>query len=191
MNKLNKTIFLVYAALVVLIPVYIIASSEMILGSGKLYKFRMEGYDPFDLFRGNYLRLNINTENIPTEKTDWEAGEKVYLKIDVDQDGYAYFSEAMDTPPTSGDYMVSKIPSWFILPEVNARFGNGMRSKTISVDMPDHLGKYFINEDYADKGERLLQDERRKTTLHVRVLNGGARLEDIYVGDAPIMKILE
>lgn len=190
METKKKWIFIAYAALVLLIPMYIIGSSETVLRSGKLYKFRMEGYDPFDFFRGNYLRLSVNTNGIPTEKTDWEGGDKVYLKIDVDNDGYAYFSEAMDHPPKSGDYMVSKVPNWYISDERFSRMFGGREGRaTISVMMPNNLGKYFINEDYAERGERLLG--RQEATLHVRVLGGSSRLEDVYIRDTPIMKILE
>lgn len=192
METKKKWIFVAYAALVLMIPAYIIGSSEAILGSGKLYKFRMDGYDPFDFFRGNYLRLSINTEDIPTEKTDWEAGDKVYLKIEVDDEGYAFFSEALDEAPSSGDYMVSKVPNYYMgAEELYERFGERGGRKTISVEMPDHLGKYFINEDYADEGEELIGRSRRSTTMYVRVLSGGARLEDVYIGEDPIMKILE
>lgn len=109
MESKTKWIFIGYAVLVLLIPIYMVGSSANILSNGKLYKFRMEGYDPFDFFRGNYLRVNIDTRGIPTDKEDWLPGETVYLSIDVDQDGYAFFDEALEEPPSNGDYMVSRV----------------------------------------------------------------------------------
>ncbi len=199
MENKKKWIFIGYAVLVLLIPGYIIGSSENILNNGKLYKFRMEGYDPFDLFRGNFLRVRINTDNIPTDKDDWVPGETVYLSIDVDQDGYAFFDEAMDEPPSSGDYMVSRIDRFNGLTNsLSSVFFGGFgrdqgdfRRKTVDVEMPNNLGKYFINEDFAEDGEFALRRARGFAAAHVRVKNGHVRLQDLYVGKKPIMEYLE
>ena len=199
MENKKKWIFIGYAVLVLLIPIYMVGSSASILSNGKLYKFRMEGYDPFDFFRGNYLRVNIDTRGIPTDKDDWVSGETVYLSIDVDQDGYAFFDEALEEPPSSGDYMVSRIDRLNGFSRSVTRmvtgdvFGGGgeYRRKTVDVEMPNNLGKYFITEDYATDGEYALRRARGFTTVHVRVKGGSARLQDIYLGKTPIMEYLE
>jgi len=198
MENKKKWIFIGYAVLVLLIPAYMVVSSVNVLSNGKLYKFRMEGYDPFDFFRGNYLRVNIDTRGIPTDKDDWVPGETVYLSIDVDQDGYAFFDEAMEEPPSSGDYMVSRIDringfsrsvSRIVVGDM---FGEGeFRQKTVDVELPNNLGKYFITEEFATDGEFALRRARGFATLHVRVKNGSTRLQDIYLGKTPIMEYLE
>lgn len=199
MENKTKWIFIGYAVLVLLIPIYMVGSSANILSNGKLYKFRMEGYDPFDFFRGNYLRVRIDTRGIPTDKDDWVPGETVYLSIDVDQDGYAFFDEALEEPPSSGDYMVSKVDrlngfsrsvTGFV---TGGMFGSDseFRQKTVDVEIPNNLGKYFITEEYAEDGEFALRRARGFATVHVRVKNGNVRLQDIYLGKKPIMEFLE
>lgn len=199
MENKRKWIFIGYAVLVLLIPTYMITSSADILGNGKLYKFRMEGYDPFDFFRGNYLDVRINTDNIPTDKEDWKPGERVYLTIDVGSDGYAFFDEALEEPPNSGDYMVSRVDrvnrlsrdiSSFFLRGLLGRRRDG-RARTVDVEMPNNLGKYFINEDYALDGEHALRQRRNSSSLYVKVKNGNVRIQEIYVGKKPIMEYLE
>jgi hypothetical protein len=59
----------------------------------------------------------------------------------------------------------------------------------------DNLTKYFINEDKAYEAELILRDFRqdRPEDLYVavRVLNGEARLEDIFVEETPLLEYLE
>lgn len=199
MESKTKWIFIGYAVLVLLIPIYMVGSSANILSNGKLYKFRMEGYDPFDFFRGNYLRVNIDTRGIPTDKEDWLPGETVYLSIDVDQDGYAFFDEALEEPPSNGDYMVSRVNrlNGFSRSDTGVFMGDMLggngeyRRKTVDVEMPNNLGKYFITEDYAEDGEFALRRARGFATAHVRVKNGNVRLQDIYLGKTRIMEYLE
>lgn len=192
MEKTKKIIFLVYAALIVLIPIYIIGSSENTLSNGKAYKFRMEGRDPFDFWRGDFITINVQTDNIPTKNKDWKQGDKVYLKIDVDDEGYAYFSEALKEAPSKGDYLVSSVGSSFNSGLISIRFGSTEpRSGSVDVKMPNHMGKYFINEEYSKKGEDVLEDARHQGVVVVRVLNGNCRIEDVLVDGTPIMKYLE
>ncbi|GAB5416750.1 MAG: hypothetical protein Crog4KO_22390 [Crocinitomicaceae bacterium] len=189
MENRSKWIFIGYAVLVLLIPAWIIRSSENILSNGKEYKFRVQGRDPFDFFRGNYLTVRIDTRGISTDKSDWISGEKVYLKIATDERGYAYFEEALENPPKKGDYMVSRVVRWW---DTGAFWGGGSRERTtVDVEMPNNLNKYFINEEFAMDGEYVLQKFRRASSVHVRVLNGSVRMEDLYIGPTPIMEYLE
>jgi len=199
MENKRKWIFVGYAVLVLLIPAYMIGTSADILSNGKHYKFRMEGYDPFDIFRGNYLDIRINTRNIPTDKEDWVPGERVYLSIDVDPEGYAFFDEALEEAPKSGDYLVSRVDrvnrltsdvTNFFFRGLFGRNRHGSRN-TVDVEMPNNLGKYFINEEYAMDGEYALRQRRRSSSLHVKVKNGNVRIQDVYVGKTPIMEYLE
>ncbi len=188
MENKRKWIFIGYAVLVLLIPTWIIGSSETILSNGKAYKFRVQGRDPFDFFRGNYLTVRIDTRGIKTNKSDWISGETVYLKIATDENGYAYFEKALANPPQKGDYMVSRVVRWW---DVNLWGGSGRENTTVDVEMPNNLNKYFINEEYALDGEYVLQNFRRASSVHVRVLNGSVRMEDLYIGPTPIMEYLE
>jgi hypothetical protein len=195
MESKRKWIFIAYAVLVLLIPTYIIGSSENILNNGKLYKFRVRGKDPIDIFRGNFIRVRIDTQRIPTDKSDWKAGEKVYLTIDTDDEGYAYFKEALRNPPKKGDYMESRVVRWWGFEEIASQvlFGRTYtrRRTTVDTEMPNNLSKYFINEEFALDGEFAIDRMRGASAIHVRMLNGDVRLDDIYIGPTRLMKYLE
>lgn len=196
MENKRKWIFIGYAVLILMIPAYIIGSSENILSNGKLYKFQMRGKDPIDFFRGNFLTVRIDTRGIPTDKSDWKGGEEVYLTIDVDEDGFAYFDEALPEPPKKGDYMVSRVVRWWDVSNLTRGFdlfggGSDIERQTVDVEMPNNLGKYFINEEFALDGEYVIGNMRRESYVGVRVKNGNVRLEDIYIDKKPLMKFLE
>ena len=104
---IRKGLFFAFAAIIVFVPVYVAVSSQNVLNNGKMYKFRPMAYDPFDLARGKFLRVNYDTGDIPT-KFDFDEGETVYVSIGVDKEGYAFFEEAFKSPPKEKDYLKSK-----------------------------------------------------------------------------------
>lgn len=198
----KKWIFIGFAALLVAIPLYMTLSSEDILANGKLYKFRLQGGDPFDPFRGKYLRLNYAINELPIDEKV-EVGEEIYASIKVDNEGFAYLAKAYAKPPQKGDYLKTKVlaSSW-----ENSRFGNNRRRLSIRrgriadrdngksyvmVAIPNNMRKYFINEDYAQQGEDVLRAERRNAYVGIRVLDGECRMEDIYIDKVPFMDYLK
>ena len=109
----------------------------------------------------------------------------------------------MKTKPKDVDYIKSKIRSFgeFRVPRFKFNLfrrnrdvpppDGGWPDYSVDVDMPDHLGKYYINEDYAKAGEDVLRMNRRNIYVGVRVLDGECRMQDIYVYDTPLMEYLE
>jgi len=65
MNKRNKIIALLIPILII---VGSIGKSEYQLATGEMWKFKISGYDPRDLLRGNYVMYQV--------EFDWEAGKK-------------------------------------------------------------------------------------------------------------------
>lgn len=193
----KKWFFIGFAAIILLIPIYIVWSSENILADGTLYKFRLQARDPFDPFRGNYLRINYDTNNIPTEDT-FERGDEAYVTLGTDSLGFAYFKEVFKSRPSSGDFMETTILSFYedfsgnafvVNPDEAQR--NAAARNSVSIKVPNNMSKYFINEDFALKGETALAEYREDLYVGVRVLDGESRLQDIYVKGQPLMKFLE
>lgn len=198
--RIKKGLFFAFAGIIVLIPVYVAISSQNVLNNGKLYKFKPLAYDPFDPFRGQYLRVNYDTNGIPTN-FDFEEGEVVYVSVAKDKQGFAYFEEAFKEPPKGKDYIESKIISSGLGTERRLEMIELMDDpdfdiseqdvrQTVSIEIPDNLGKYFINEDDALNAERVLAKERENAYIAVRILDGQARLENIYVFNQPMLDYL-
>jgi uncharacterized membrane-anchored protein len=176
--KLKKLFFAVFAVIILLIPLYIILNSEEVLENGHRHKIKLRGYDPFDPFRGKYLRLNFDN-SIPCDST-LKEGEVAFVTLEKDSLGFSHFAYAAKTKPKHDDYIKAEI--------LNIYSGNA----SIKIN---NLTKYFINEDKAEKAEKIIQKftTNRPDDLYVavRVLDGEARLEDIFIEDTPFLTYLE
>lgn len=200
--KNKKIIFLVFALAIIIVPIYVIVSSQDVLNNGTFYKFKPQAYDPIDPFRGKYLRVNYQTNNIPT-KDDFKRGDEVFVSIGIDTLGFAFFEEAFKKAPIKGDYLSSKVIYGSDLIQMRSESSvfrgesqtrNTSREgyvKTVSINAPDNMCKYFINEDYATKAETAYFKERDNAYIGVRILDGSARLEDIYLQGMPLMEYLK
>lgn len=177
MDSSKKIGFLVFALIVLAIPIYLMMSSEDILENGNRHKIRLEGRDPFDPFRGKFLRLNFDNR---IDCFACEEGDEVYVLLKKDADGYSSFSEGVTDKPGHSDYFKATVAK---------AYPDGAVIKI------DNLSKYFINEDKAKEAEDVLQSYSRQKPedvyLAIRVLDGEARLEDIFIEETPFLEFLE
>lgn len=197
---IKKGLFFAFAAIIILVPIYVAISSQNVLDKGKLYKFKPMANDPFDPFRGQYLRVNYRTDNIKT-KFDFDERETAYVSISVDDQGFAFFDEAFMKPPKKKDYLETTIESTglggmakeldlgmeengFDISSLDAR-------RTVRIKIPANMSKYFISEDDAIRAEKVLFNEQGNIYMGVRILDGQARLDNIFVQDQPILEFLD
>lgn len=177
MDGKKKIGFLVFALVIITIPLYLMLSSENVLENGNRHKIRLEGRDPFDPFRGKFLRLNFDDE---IDCFACEEGEEVFVLLEKDEDGFSFFSEGVKERPDHFDFFTAKVE--------RAYPGK-------AIIKLDNLTKYFINEDKAKDAEDVLQSYVRQKPndvyLAIRVLDGEARLEDIFIEDTPFLEFLE
>lgn len=177
MNK-KKIFFLIFAVVILLVPLYVIFQSEKILKEGHLHKLRLDGYDPFDPFRGKYIRLNYDTF-VSCDET-LERGDNGYVLLEKDSLGFSFFKSMEDEKPDHSDYIQTTV----------LYADGGMASFET-----DNMSKYFINENKASKAETIVMDFTQnnpdKIYVAIRVLDGDVRLEDIYVEETPLLEYLE
>jgi len=177
MNR-KKLAFGLFALIILIIPLYLILNSEDVLENGHRHKIRLQGYDPFDPFRGKFLRLRYD-DLIPCNES-LKAGDESYVLLEKDSLGYSYFATAETVKPDHDDYILAEML------DVGGGYGR------IKID---NLTKYFINEDKAYEAERLVLDFTRERPddiyVAIRVLDGEARLEDIFVEETPLLEYLE
>ena len=191
MNK-KKVIFGVYLALLLVAIYYVISSATQVLSEGELFRFKPRPIDPFDVFRGKYLTLSYDNGTIETEHTEsFPDGQTVYIVVEKDEDGYAYFSKVLTEEPETPDYFKS---------EIGRDFRGLFRGQRQNFEIP--FDRYYINEDFAKKAEDEYRAKvgggffRRRTDegdvyVDVRIYHGKAIIEELYFDDEPIMKYLE
>lgn len=198
---IKKGLFFAFAAIILLVPVYVAVSSQNVLNNGKFYKFKPMAYDPFDPFRGKFLRVNYETNNIPT-KFDFEEDETAYVSIGVDEEGYAFFEEVFKSPPKKKDYLKTTVEWSGLNAQIRREIEMAIDSdefnlesvdtrSSVNIEIPDNMNKYFINEDDALRAEKVFREEQENIYIGVRILDGEVRLENIYVHGQPILEYLD
>ena len=169
---------MVFDLVILAIPLYIIFSSESILENGHRHKLRLQGYDPFDPFRGKFLRLRYNND-VPCD-AELKEGDMAFVTFEQDADGFSFFAHASKVKPDHDDYLEAEIQYVY---------------DSVAMIKVDNLTKYFINEDKAYEAENVLRDFTLLSEGHlyaaIRVLDGEARLEDIFVEDTPLLEYLD
>jgi uncharacterized membrane-anchored protein len=178
-----KTKLFIAFALVALmqlsLPAWQIFRYERALTQGKVFKFRTRPVDPYDAFRGRYVRLGFDTTNAGwSEEKAPQSGAQVYAKLETGADGFVKLGQATLTEPESGDYLL-----------VTTQWSTD-GAKSISVTLP--FEQFYMTEQLAPKAEEVYRkntwnrDAQEPSYAQVRVLKGVGVIEDVFIGDKPL-----
>ena len=182
MNRKN-TILSLFAILVIIqlaVPLSMISQREMTLRTGTLYKFRTAPVAPADAFRGRYVALQIEGQNLAIpQSVSFTSGQKVCAILNEDTNGFAHISRLTADRPRGN----ASIP-------VTIRYVYGTNAQ---VQVP--FDRYYMGENNAPKAEAAYRAHSRRTNhttyVTVRVLDGFAVLEELYIDDIPIKEFLK
>ncbi len=182
-SNIKKILFGLLVIVQLAAPAWIIARHETILRQGTVYKFKTAPVDPYDAFRGRYVWLGIEQNFVPVDSDTLilSRNQTVYAHLAVDDEGFAYFSEASETIPT--DKPCLRLP---------VSYHNYGDNKVV-FEMP--FNRFYMNERKAPRAEELYREHSRRDSVDayvtVRVLDGQGVLEELYVGGVPILEALE
>lgn len=173
MNKKIAFILLVITQLAV--PSWMIISQENILNQGTVYKFKTAPVDPYDIFRGRYVSLSTDQRSTTIANSqNIEKGQSIYVILETNHEGFAQVKTASISKPVYGDYIKTKITH---------KNGNKVYFR-----LP--FDRYYMNEEKAPKAEALYRRNNMRSKqdayILVRVLNGSALIEGLYVGGKDI-----
>jgi len=167
-----------------------IVNHENVLTNGTQYKMKAVPVDPYDPFRGKYVRLSVKN-SLELELTDtYKAGEKVYAILDVDKLGFSTISAIQRKKPTHQKFIKTKITS--------AYFGHKLNSDKIDMfrvilDLP--FQRFYMEESVAPKAEILYRkhSQRNEENAHItfRVLKGEALIEELFIKDVPVAEFVK
>jgi uncharacterized membrane-anchored protein len=164
------------------VPVSMIVEQEDILASGKVYRFRTAPVDPNDPFRGKYITLTFDAEAYAhPHARDWDGGQRVFVMLDEDADGFAMISGLADAPPDDGvDFFPAEV-----------RFSS---AESVSLQFP--FDRFYLEESKAAAAETAYAessiegDSSKVAYAVVRIKNGKAALEDVRINDRSIVEIV-
>ncbi|MFC1576842.1 GDYXXLXY domain-containing protein [Candidatus Omnitrophota bacterium] len=168
-------VFLCVSLLQIVTPLSMIAKRESVLKNGEQFKFKTVPVDPFDAFRGRYVALRIEEEkaSIP-EGSKLDHGQTVYALINVDGQGFANLGAVSTGKPRGKPYIQAKVKY----------ISGGKAHLDLLID------RYYMEEGAAPKAEKIyLQHARRSKRnayIIVRIKDGFAVVESLYVGDQRI-----
>jgi uncharacterized membrane-anchored protein len=180
MNRgiLVGSLFVVCCVVQFAVPASMILRHETTLTRGEAYRFLCAPVDPVDPFRGRYVALDFDqsrfTGAIP-EPLD--VGSTAYARLARDDEGFALVASLVAERPDQGDYLEVKIEH---------QSGDSFRL-TLPFD------RYYMAESLAPEAERAYRDRAAgaQAWVEVRVREGHAVLEELYLDGRPIREVLD
>lgn len=172
-------LFAIVALAQLAVPAWMIGQREIVLARGTVYKFRTAPIDPYDPFRGRYVWLNYEEASVPyRDAGQIPYGRPLYVAVETSEDGFARLTGAYARPPENGDYF--PVDRYWIY------------ESELRVTLP--FDRYYMNEAAAPAAEIAVREHsaqnNRDAYVTVRILNGRAVLEELYVDDKPIQDYL-
>ena len=179
MNKLTSNQIILYILSILIlfaIPIYTIATNTDTLKDGTEYLFQVEAFDPYDMFRGNYLDISFKENSVYANLLqDYSTYyQDCYVTIGTYSDGFAYFKNVSFTEPTNtSNYF--KTSGYY-----------NSYSRKYMLDTPT---RYYMNENKSLSAEQVYRDNIDSTYVKVRVKNGKMVIVGVYVNDILIDSI--
>lgn len=171
----RQVLFTLLVLVVIAVPVWWIVAHEQALSRGEIYRFRTEPVDPYDAFRGRYVALSFpDDEAVVTANTRLEPGQRVFVTVERDADGFARLGRVSTQKP--------EVPGYLRL-SFRRRVGNKAR-----FDLP--FDRYYMNEHLAPEAERIYQRSAREAWVSVRIYRGRSVIEELYVEGRPIAELV-
>jgi uncharacterized membrane-anchored protein len=178
MNRIKPVLLLLLGLVFLaqwLVPVSMIIGRERVLEKGTEVKFRVVPVDPYDPFRGRYVRINV--QPIIDERIEWphdlKRGEEAFVLLEPDADGFARATAVLAERP-DGLFLKGKV-RW---------------PRSRSVDFG--LDRYYGNERMAPATERLVGERlQHGAVVHiaVRILEGESVITGLFVDGVPVEEI--
>jgi len=179
MNKRNLLLlgFAVVVAAQLAVPAWLIIEREWTLREGQVFKFKTRPIDPADAFRGRYVWLDLELNQVKVPNADqWNYGQKAFAVLGTDTNGFAIV-ESLDYDAPAGKVTVPVRAQWH---DTN---GNVHITWT-------GLDRFYMTEKKAPAAEEAYREHNRRTKqachVTVRVLGTRAVLENLFIENQPI-----
>jgi uncharacterized membrane-anchored protein len=173
-------LFVVVSLVQIAVPLSMIAHRERTLIEGEAFRFKTAPVDPYDAFRGRYVALRIEQSSVmTTNAAAYRHGQTVYALLEKDQNDFSRITGVSVDRPHGRPYVTA---------EVGYSYGTNL-----NLNLP--FDRYYMSEDKAPKAESAYRRNSTRTNQNtfvtVRVMDGFAVLEELYIGGMPIKEYIE
>ncbi len=160
-------------------PAEMIFNKEAVLKNGNSFKFRSAPVDPNDPFRGKYIVLRLEAASFkPGPTQQWKAGEPVYVQVAQDTAGFARVTALHKKMPVPADDVI----------KATVDFVGYDSLKQVFITWP--FERFYMEEGKAPEAEKVYieatADSNQQTYALVKVKNGDAVLQNVFINDNPI-----
>jgi uncharacterized membrane-anchored protein len=182
-QRLAVVVFILVAVVQLATTASAIVKRELALQYGEVYRFRTAPVDPLDVFRGRYVSLAFEERTAVLTLSEGEMVKRnqlLWVTIAVESDGSARLTSASMQRPDD-------------TPVLRCRAANTMRSSgEVRLRLP--FNRYYMEESKAPAAEaayrRQTRQEESNAYVAVRVRDGFAVIEELYIDDMPIGEYL-
>lgn len=168
----KSTKYLLSLPIVILLCMVVIPLITLMFG--KTIKLRTRPYDPTDIFRGDYIRLEydigtISMKDVRMTEEELERTHKIYVALKEDN-GIHVVDYVTDKKP-SGDYIVGANRDRYVVR------GGGIDGSDRGITLDYGIDTFFVEENTGYE----LEDMARKGDLiaEVRIFGGHAILRSV------------
>jgi uncharacterized membrane-anchored protein len=177
MKTLRIVIFILVALAQLSVPALMAWGRVQTLTRGRVWKFKTAPIDPEDAIRGRYIALRYDIEEFPqSERIEWNT--PIYAVLKTEADGFASIDHISKTAANGDNVIRAEAGGWW--------------------DGKQHLvfpfRQYWVTEKVAPEAERAYAAnstrQSQNTYVTVRVRNGDAALEQLYIDNQPLRDYL-
>ncbi len=184
-NKIRFILFTVLAVLLMTIVIRPALHNQLTLTAGTLHKFDMRPVDPEDPFRGRYVALDFAQRSAPirSDEDSLILPRKLFAVLTVDSIGFTQVDHLQREKPSDGEYVTVNVSRRNLRKKLPS-------SSKVNFDFP--FIRFYMTEKLAPVAERIYRREVRQgerdsgNHLAVRILNGHAVIEELYLKGVPI-----
>ena len=206
---MKKNYFIIGITLLVLsitaafsVPILQIVKYQDILNNGNSVKMKLRAFDPYDAFRGRFVRIDLDFGSyklpkattrdkiFPSDDNDYYSRNlPVDIVLDEDKDGFVYIKEVSfdlnKKYPDDTVVMRGSMTYWDV--EVDGKY-NFPETPITHLKPRIHIDRFYMNENLAPEAERVLNDAkiREKAYAIIKIKNKIPVIENIYIDDKPI-----
>ncbi|HMP72254.1 MAG TPA: GDYXXLXY domain-containing protein [Kiritimatiellia bacterium] len=173
--------FLAVCVIQLAVPASMIVKREAALRRGEVYLFKTAPVDPYDAFRGRYVRLNVEQGRVEGTWNDerLRRGAVVFALLDRDEEGFAKLTDLVFKRPVDREVLKVRVGTVGV--------------NHVNLRLP--FDRYYMDEFSAPEAERHFFRGNRgegvvTSHVRVRVRRGFAVIEDVIVDDLPIREWL-
>ena len=168
-KRIALGLFLGLAAVQLYVPISMVAHREWVLKHGEAFRFRVVPIDPYDAFRGRYIALKTEGDEVPAQGKEFLPNKRVYALLKVDEQGWAKISGATFQRPAGVPYLLAK---------TGYVYGG-----KVTLRLP--MDRYYMEEKAAPLAESVYREhsrnDKKDAYITVRIQEGFPVIEGLFV----------